>query len=101
MNAIRLRDSLLQAAATGAMRRTHLRHHDNISKRLPIHIGGFNLSLVMRKLVGKGTPRGLQGLSSRIFGVLWAMGNVMAAFGRELASSARSDRVLARQSAAA
>jgi len=29
-----------------------------------IHLGGFNLSLVMRQLLGKGTPRGLQGLSA-------------------------------------
>jgi hypothetical protein len=27
-------------------------------------VGGFNLSLVMRQLLGKGTPRGLQGLSA-------------------------------------
>ncbi len=39
------------------MRRTHLRHHDNILKRLLIHIGAFNLSLLLRKATGKGTPR--------------------------------------------
>ncbi len=42
---------------TGAMRRTHLRHHDNILKRLLIHIGAFNLSLLLRKATGRGTPR--------------------------------------------
>lgn len=46
---------------TGGMRRTHLRHHDNIIKRLLIHAGAFNLSLVMRKTAGCGTPRGFQG----------------------------------------
>ena len=46
---------------TGAMRRTHLRGHGNILKRLYVHIGGFNLGLLMRTLVGVGTPRGLQG----------------------------------------
>jgi transposase len=46
---------------TGGMRRTHLRHHHNILKRLLIHIGGFNLALVMRKLTGTGKPRQLQG----------------------------------------
>ena len=45
---------------TGAMRRTHLRHHDNILKRLLIHIGAFNLSLLFRKTSGAGTPRGLR-----------------------------------------
>ena len=43
------------------MRRTHLRGHTNILKRLLIHAGGFNLGLVMRHLIGVGTPRGLQG----------------------------------------
>jgi transposase len=46
---------------TGGMRRTHLRGHDNILKRLFVHSGGFNLGLVMRTLIGVGTPRGLQG----------------------------------------
>jgi len=45
---------------TGGMRRTHLRHHPNILKRLLIHAGGFNLSLVLRKLMGYGKPRTLQ-----------------------------------------
>ncbi len=44
---------------TGGMRRVHLRGWENILKRLLIHVGGFNLGLVMRKLVGRGTPRGL------------------------------------------
>jgi hypothetical protein len=46
---------------TRDMRRTHLRRHDNIIKRLLIHAGAFNLGLVMRKLLGNGTPRGFQG----------------------------------------
>jgi len=46
---------------TGAMRRTHLRGHTNILKRLLIHASAFNLGLLMRKVFGCGTPRGLQG----------------------------------------
>jgi len=42
---------------TGGMRRTHLRGHSNILKRLFVHVGGFNLSLVLRKALGAGTPR--------------------------------------------
>ena len=80
---------------TGGMRRTHLRHHENISKRLLVHAGGFNLSLVMRKLIGMGKPRRLQGLFSPIFGLLWALWSVLAALGRKLASAARRDRGLA------
>jgi transposase len=46
---------------TGGMRRTHLRGHANILKRLFVHSGGFNLGLLMWSLIGVGTPRGLQG----------------------------------------
>ena len=43
------------------MRRTHLRGHANILKRLLLHAGGCNLGLLMRTLCGVGTPRSLQG----------------------------------------
>jgi transposase len=56
--------SFAHAYETGGMRRVHLRGRENILKRVLIHLGGFNLSLVMRQLLGKGTPRGLQGLSA-------------------------------------
>jgi transposase len=46
---------------TGGMRRTHLRGHENILKRLLVHAGAFNLGLLMRKAFGWGTPRGRQG----------------------------------------
>ncbi len=39
------------------MRRTHLREHPNILKRLLVHIAGFNLGLLMRWLIGRGTPK--------------------------------------------
>ncbi len=45
---------------TGAMRRTHLRGHQNILKRQLIHVGAFNLSLIFRRLIGAGTPREAQ-----------------------------------------
>jgi transposase len=45
----------------GGMRRVHLRGRENILKRLVVHSGAANLGLLMRKLFGKGTPRGLQG----------------------------------------
>jgi len=46
---------------TGGLRRTHLRGHPNILKRLLVHAGAFNLGLLMRQAFGRGTPRGLQG----------------------------------------
>ena len=42
---------------TGGMRRTHLRGQQNILKRQLIHVGAFNLSLILRQLLGAGTPR--------------------------------------------
>ncbi len=51
---------------TGGLRRTHLRGHQNILKRLLVHAGAFNLGILMRRAFGRGTPRGLQG---RRFGV--------------------------------
>jgi hypothetical protein len=54
----RIERSFAHLYDTGGMRRTHLRGHTNILKRLLIHAGGFNLGLVMRHLIGSGTPRG-------------------------------------------
>jgi transposase len=55
---------------TGGMRRTHLRGHDNILKRVLIHTSGFNLGLIMRRLIGVGTPRGLQGHLAAVLATL-------------------------------
>ena len=65
---------------TGGMRRVHLRGRDNILKRLLVHGAGFNLSLIVRKIMGVGKPRRLQGLIlqpfrffARILGRLWSV----------------------------
>jgi hypothetical protein len=58
---------------TGGMRRVYLRGHPNILKRLLIHTGGFNLGLLMRQLIGVGTPRGLQGRLSAVVAVFLAL----------------------------
>lgn len=42
---------------TGGMRRVHLRGKNNIAKRLLIHAAAFNLSLILRQMVGVGTAR--------------------------------------------
>lgn len=56
----RVERSFAHLYESGGMRRTHLRRHDNIVKRLLIHASAFNLGLVMRKLTRWGTPRGAQ-----------------------------------------
>lgn len=66
--------SFAHAYETGGLRRLHLRGRDNILKRLLIHLCGFNLSLIMRKCSGRGTPRGWQGYSTNdylVFLLLW------------------------------
>jgi transposase len=41
----------------GGMRRAWLRGGENLQKRYLVHVAGYNLGLVMRLLVGAGTPR--------------------------------------------
>ena len=72
----RIERSFAHMYETGGMRRTHLRGHENILKRLLVHAGGFNLGLLLRKLTGIGKPRALQGLISSMFSLvlrLWPL----------------------------
>jgi len=71
--------SFAHVLETGGMRRTHLRGHINILKRMLVHVGGFNLGLVMRQLLGVGKPRRLQGLFLSFFALLAALGSVLPA----------------------
>jgi hypothetical protein len=57
--------SFAHAYETGAMRRT-LSGHTNTLKCLLIHLGGFNLALLLRHRFGTDTPRGLPGLDRRL-----------------------------------
>jgi transposase len=58
---------------TGRMRRVHLRGHDNILKRVLLQAGALNLGLLMRQLVGVGTPRRLQGRVASLLVGLWSL----------------------------
>ena len=55
---------------TGGMRGVYLRGHPNILKRLLVHVAGLNLGLLLRRVIGVGTPRGLQG---RAAAGVWAL----------------------------
>jgi transposase len=69
---------------TGGLRRVHLRGHHNILKRLIVHAGAFNLGLLMRRVFGRGTPRGLQG-RRQPSDLLWlALSSLVAALQRTL-----------------
>ena len=59
------------------MRRTHLRGHRNILKRLLVHVAAFNLSLILRRELGVGTPRGLQSLRNRLVFFFWLVGMLL------------------------
>src|SRR5882672_1766882 len=72
----RIERSFAHLYDTGRMRRTHLRGHTNILKRLLVHAGGFNLGLLMRHLIGSGTPRGLQ---DRLAPVIATLSSLMGA----------------------
>lgn len=54
---------------TGGLRRVHLRGRDNVLKRLLVQAAAFNLSLILRKALGVGKPRQLQGLSDELLGL--------------------------------
>ena len=60
--AFRLRAELVERSFAlvldrGGMRRAWLRGRGNLQKRYPVHVAGYDLGLVMRLLVGAGTPR--------------------------------------------
>lgn len=76
----KLERSFAHTLETGGMRRTHLRGHQNIKKRMLVHVAGFNLGLVMRRFLGHGKPRALQGLAGgRFGGILPAMATLLNA----------------------
>jgi transposase len=79
------------AYETGGMRRLHLRGRDNILKRLLIHLCGFNLSLIMRKCSGRGTPRGWQGYSANYYLALLQLWIACLKLGRESEPTGEAD----------
>jgi hypothetical protein len=41
--------------------------HENILKRQLVHVGAFSLNLILRKLLGAGTPRELKNRAGEVF----------------------------------
>ena len=69
---LRCRGELLErpfahVCETGGMRRVHLQGHPNILKRLLVQVAGCNLGLLLRQMIGVGTPRSLQGRPAALF----------------------------------
>ncbi len=66
----------------GGMRRTWLRGRENVHKRYLLHVAGHNLSLLMRQLIGAGTPReAVAGGYGGIFVLLTPTGAMLVAQG--------------------
>jgi transposase len=62
----------------GGMRRAWLRGRENLRKRYLGHVAGYNLGLVMRLLVGAGTPREfLAGASAYLLALVTADGTAL------------------------
>lgn len=57
--------SFAHLCETGGHRRTRLRGRENVQKRYLMQAAAFNLSLVMRKLLGHGTPRAFAAAADR------------------------------------
>ena len=64
---------------SGGLRRVHLRGQEEIRKRMLLHTAAFNLSLMMRRRFGFGTPRGLQGLAAAAAALMDASARLPAA----------------------
>ena len=69
---------------TGGMRRVHLRGRSNILKRVLLHASACNLALLMRQIIGFGTPRSLQSRRRTMLGLLRRFRLRLSALGTRL-----------------
>jgi len=56
---------------TGGGRRSWLRGLEKVSKRYLMQVAGHNLGVIMRRVLGKGTPRSLQGACVALLAWIW------------------------------
>src|SRR5437016_14442926 len=59
------------AYETGALRRLYVRGKQNVQKRLLLQAAACNLALLLRTMIGVGTPRALQDAVTNVLIVLW------------------------------
>lgn len=77
LRAERVERSFEHTLDRGGLRRTHLRGRANVQKRYLIHVAGFNLGLVMRLLLGAGTPKELATRGDIIFWLIDRTGGLV------------------------
>ena len=58
----------------GGMRRTWLRGRENVHKRYLVHVAGYNLGILMRALLGAGTPKEVASFTSAFVFVIQSYG---------------------------
>jgi len=78
----------------GGMRRTTLRGWENLNKRYKLAAAFYNLSQLMRKLFGFGTPKQLAALGRLVFLQLTCLWGLLAAVAHQISSAG----ILMRQS---
>jgi transposase len=61
------------AYETGALRRLYVRGKQNVQKRLLLQAAACNLALLLRTMIGAGTPRALQDAVTNLLIVLWRL----------------------------
>ena len=70
------------AYETGALRRLYVRGKQNVQKRLLLQAAACNLALLLRKMIGAGTPRAMQDAVAHLFLVLLRLISAMNALNR-------------------
>src|SRR6202521_5381942 len=74
----------------GGMRRTWLRGRENVHKRYLVHVAGYNLGILMRALLGAGTPKEMAAIRNAFLFVIHARNTVaivvLAVFDAEVAA---------------
>ena len=89
-SAVVLGSSLAPAPETGGARRTWLRGRENVHKRYLVHVAGYNLGILMRALLGAGTPKEMAAIRNAVVCIIHAANAiavvVVAAFDDEIAA---------------
>src|SRR6202140_607735 len=74
----------------GGMRRTWLRGRENVHKRYLVHVASYNLGILMRALLGAGTPKEVAAIRNAVVCIIHAQDTiaivVVAAFDDEIAA---------------
>jgi transposase len=72
---------------TGGSRRSHLRGLVNVAKRYLIAVAAHNLGRILRRLMGVGKPRVLQGAIGGFIGLAWCLATLFRNMWKRVANS--------------